>query len=299
MDVAVVGSGPAGLMAATYVARGNRETVVFGDVYDSQMANAGTYENFPGFPDGVTTLDLAEDLLAQAERYGAENVPERVDGIQNSGDGFTLDVEDELLFARTVILATGATPRPLGVDGEERLKGRGVSYCPYCDGPEHRGEEVAVVGYGNGAANAVLQLKEIASRVYLLCLLDELRSEKVYLDRIGEAGNVAEFYRVEPSAISGREAVESIEFEQGGESKSLSVSGVFVERGTAPESELAECLGAATDDEGYVEVTRPEMETSVRGLFAAGDVTGGRKQAATAVGEGSNAAISALIHLGD
>ncbi|MBS1263388.1 MAG: Sulfide dehydrogenase subunit alpha [Methanonatronarchaeales archaeon] len=296
LDVAIIGAGPAGLTAAVYAARGNRETAVFGDAYDSQLARGGTFDNFPGYPDGVLGLDLAEEMLEQARQYGAETVDTRVEGLSRE-DGFTLDTETGSRDARAVILATGAEPRSIGIEGEERFEHRGLSLCAYCDGPTHRDEPVAVVGFGNGAAKAAIQLKEVASRVYLLSTEESLRSERVYERRLEEAGNVEVFLGVEPTALRGEDSLEAFDFEAGGENRSVEVDGVFVEFGREPRGKLADDVGAELTGRGYVCVDRPSMETPVDGFFAAGDVAGGMKQAATAVGDGASAAISAMNYL--
>lgn len=298
LDVAIIGAGPAGLTAAIYAARGNNETTVFGDPYDSQLARGGTFENLPGYPDGVLGLDLVDDSLDQAEKYGAETVEPRVTSLERS-DHFVLETEDDTYEARAAILATGATHRQMDIEGEEEFEHRGISYCAYCDGPGYDGDTVAVVGYGNGAAKAAIQLKEIAAEVHVVSPWSSLRSEETYEDRLAEAGNVELHLDAEPAALRGDDRLEVLEYERGGETRSVEVDGVFVEYGMEPNSDLAEQVGAATTGKGYVEVERPSMATGVDGFYAAGDVTGGMKQAATAIGEGASAAITAMDNLED
>ncbi|MDM7911545.1 MAG: FAD-dependent oxidoreductase, partial [Methanotrichaceae archaeon] len=205
----IVGAGPAGLTAAIYCARGGRRTLVLGNVYGSQQAIGGLYENYPGFPDGVQGIELSERMLAQARRYGAEVQPELVEKIVHLGDLFRLKTEGWQYEARAVILATGASHRMLGVPGEKEFTSRGVSYCVHCDGALFKDKTVAVVGYGNGAARAVLYLAKICSRVHLLSPQDHLSAEAVYLERLRALSNYSAVFGVQITEIKGDELVRS------------------------------------------------------------------------------------------
>jgi len=297
-DVIIVGAGPAGLTAAMYCARGGKKTLVLGNVYGSQQSMGGLYENYPGFPDGIQGIELSERMLAQALKFGAENQAEHVEKIVNLGDFFRLKTENWQYEARAVILATGASHRLIGVPGEKEFTSRGVSYCVHCDGALFRNKTVAVVGYGNGAARAILYLANICGKVHLLSSRDRLVAESVYLERIKTLSNYAATFGAEITAILGDQSVTSVEFKVGNTPRSLKVDGVFVEMGMRPNSELAEALGLEMTKGGYVKVNRLSQETSMPGVFAAGDLTGGRMQVATAVGSGASAAISALQYLG-
>ncbi|MDM7939132.1 MAG: FAD-dependent oxidoreductase [Methanothrix sp.] len=297
-DVIIVGAGPAGLTAAMYCARGGKKTLVLGNVYGSQQSMGGLYENYPGFPDGIQGIELSERMLAQALKFGAENQAEHVEKIVNLGDFFRLKTENWQYEARAVILATGASHRLIGVPGEKEFTSRGVSYCVHCDGALFRNKTVAVVGYGNGAARAILYLANICGKVHLLSSRDRLVAESVYLERIKTLSNYAATFGAEITAILGDQSVTSVEFKVGNTPRSLKVDGVFVEMGMRPNSELAEALGLEMTKGGYVKVNRLSQETSMLGVFAAGDLTGGRMQVATAVGSGASAAISALQYLG-
>ncbi|NMB84998.1 MAG: Sulfide dehydrogenase subunit alpha precursor [Methanosaeta sp. PtaB.Bin018] len=297
-DVIIVGAGPAGLTAAMYCARGGKKTLVLGNVYGSQQSMGGLYENYPGFPDGIQGIELSERMLAQALKFGAENQTEQVEKIVNLGDFFRLKTENWQYEARAVILAMGASHRLIGVPGEKEFTSRGVSYCVHCDGALFRNKTVAVVGYGNGAARAILYLANICGKVHLLSSRDRLVAESVYLERIKTLSNYAATFGAEITAILGDQSVTSIEFKVGNTPRSLKVDGVFVEMGMRPNSELAEALGLEMTKGGYVKVNRLSQETSMPGVFAAGDLTGGRMQVATAVGSGASAAISALQYLG-
>lgn len=296
-DVIVVGAGPAGLTAGMYCARGGMKTLILGNVYTSQQSMGGLYENYPGFPDGIQGIELSERMLSQAQKYGAEYRQEMVEKIVHLDDTFRLKTESWEYVCRALILATGASHRKLGVDGEEKYVTRGLSYCVYCDGALFRGRTTAVVGYGNGAARALLHLSNICSKVHLLCPRDRLVAEAVYLDRLKDIRNITQTFGVEVKCIVGDEFVSGIEFVVGGTPRSLKVDGIFVEMGVSPNTKLARDLGLELTEGGFVKVNRLTQETSMPGAFAAGDVTGGRMQVATAVGSGASAAISAMQYL--
>jgi thioredoxin reductase (NADPH) len=297
-DVVIVGAGPAGLTAAMYCARGGKKTLVLGNIYGSQASMGGLYENYPGFPEGIQGIELSEKMLAQAQKFGAENQTEQVEKIVNLGDFFRVKTENWQYEAKAVILAMGAGHRQIGVPGEKELTTRGVSYCVHCDGALFRDKAVAVVGYGNGAARAILYLANIVSKVHLLSAREKLVAEPVYLERITKLTNYAATFGAEITEIRGDQFVTSVEFKVGNTPRSLKVDGVFVEMGMKPNIEVAEGLGLEMTSGGYVKVNRLNQETSMPGVFAAGDLTGGRMQVATAVGSGASAAISALQYLG-
>ncbi len=297
-DVIIVGAGPAGLTAGIYCARGGKKTLILGNIYGSQQSMGGVYENYPGFPDGVMGIELSEAMLAQAQRFGAEYQPELVEKIVHLGNIFRLKTENWQYEAKAVILAMGAAHRLIGVPGENEFTSRGVSYCVHCDGALFKNKIVAVVGYGNGAARAVLYLGNICSKVHLLSPRDKLVAEPVYLERLKKLPNFAATFGAEITEIKGTDSVGSVEFKVGNTPRSLKVDGVFVEMGMRPNTELVEALGLEMTSGGYVKVNRLNQETSMPGVFAAGDLTGGRMQVTTAVGSGTSAAISALQYLG-
>jgi thioredoxin reductase (NADPH) len=281
-----------------YCARGGKKTLVLGSIYGSQTAMGGLYENYPGFPEGINGIELSERILAQAQRFGAENQTEQVEKIVNLGDFFRLKTENWQYESKTIILAMGASHRQIGVPGEKELTARGISYCVHCDGALYRNKVVAVIGYGNGAARAILYLANIASRVHLISPKEKLVAEPVYLERIKSLTNYAATFGAQIAEIRGEEFVESVEFNVGGTPRALKGEGVFVEMGMKPNVELAENLGLDMTSGGFVKINRLNQETSMPGVFAAGDMTGGRMQAATAVGAGASAGISALQYLG-
>jgi thioredoxin reductase (NADPH) len=292
-----VGAGPAGLTAGMYCARGGKKTLILGNIYASQQSMGGLYENYPGFPDGIQGIELSERMLSQAQKFGAEYQPDIVKKVVNLGDFFRLKTEDWQYECKILILATGATHRTLGVSGESEFTGRGVSYCVHCDGALFREKNVVVVGYGNGAARAVLYLANLCNRIHLVSPRDKLVAESIYLDHITKLSNFSATFGAQVKRILGEESVKSIEFEVGGTPRSLKVDGVFVEMGMKPNTDLALQLNLDMTPGGFVKVNRLNQETSMLGVFAAGDITGGRMQVTTAVGSGASAAISSLQYL--
>jgi thioredoxin reductase (NADPH) len=281
-----------------YCARGGKKTLVLGNIYGSQQSTGGIYENYPGFPDGIMGIELSEAMLAQAQKFGIEYQAEMVQKVVHLGDVFRVKTENWQYESKTIILAMGGSHRKLGVPGEKEFMNRGISYCVHCDGALFRNKTVAVVGYGNGAARAVLYLANICYKVHLLTSREKLVAEAVYLERLGKLSNLTVTNGAEVTQIVGNDVVSGVEYTVGGTPRSLKVDGVFVEVGMEPNTELAEGLGLELTKGGFIKVNRLNQETSMLGVFAAGDVTGGRMQVATAVGSGASAAISAMQYLG-
>ena len=296
-DVIIMGAGPAGLTAGMYCARGGKKTLILGNVYGSQQSMGGLYENYPGFPEGIQGIELSERMVAQAKKYGAELHEEVVAKVVSLNGVFRVKTESWEYQARALILAMGARHRTLSIPGEVEYATRGVSYCAYCDGALFRNKTVAVIGYGNGAARAVLYLAGLCARVHLLNVREDLVAEAIYLDRIKSLTNVVATPGVEPISILGDGFVTGVEFRARGKVRTLKVDGVFVEMGVSPNVELAADLGVELTKGGFVKVNRLTQETNIPGVFAAGDVTGGRMQVTTAVGAGTSAAISAMRHI--
>ena len=281
-----------------YCARGGKKTLVLGNIYGSQASMGGLYENYPGFPEGIQGIELSEKMLAQAQKFGAENQTDQVEKIVNLGDFFRLKTENWQYEAKSVIIATGASHRQIGVPGEKEMTTRGVSYCVHCDGALFRNKAGTVIGHGNGAARAILYLANIVSKVHLLSSREKLVAEPIYLERITKLSNYAATFGAEITEIRGDQFVTSVEFKVGNTPRSLKADGVFVEMGMKPNIELAEGLGLEMTSGRFVKVNRLNQETSMPGVFAAGDLIGGRMQVTTAVGSGTSAAISALQYLG-
>ncbi|WP_287584668.1 NAD(P)/FAD-dependent oxidoreductase [Candidatus Borrarchaeum sp.] len=295
-DVLIIGAGPAGLTAGIYAARANLKSMVFGIHYDSQLAKAGIVENYPGFPDGLQGLEISELIYTQTKNWGCEVFTANVKKLEKNENGLfkVITADDKRFTGYSLILATGAYYRKLDVPGEEELYLKGVSYCTICDGALFGGRDTIVAGYGNGAAKGALYLGGLGSSVTILCTKEELKCESTYMKRLEELQNIKVLYSITVNEIIGEDRVTGVVFtDKEGKINTLKTSAVFVEGGTAPNAALAKDLGIELTKNGFIKVNKLQA-TNIDGVFAAGDVTGGRRQIATAIGEGSSAAISAI-----
>lgn len=292
-DLVIVGAGPAGLTAAIYAARAllNVEVLERG-LIGGQVATATHVENYPGFPEGIEGVELIERMRKQAESFGAKIVFSEVKGI-NWKEKKIITSRGEI-ETEALIIASGTSPRELGVNGEKEFKGKGVSYCAVCDGAFYTDEEVAVVGGGNTAVEEALYLTRFASKVYLIHRRDSLRAEKILQERLFSNPKIEILWNSVIKEITGDNFVRSIIVENlsTGEIKEIPISGIFIYIGLKPNTSFVEGL-LKLDKDGFI-ITNEEMETSVEGIFAAGDVRSkGLRQIATAVGDGAIAAITA------
>jgi thioredoxin reductase (NADPH) len=298
-DIAIVGGGGAGLTAALYAGRARRKTVLFeGGVTGGQIATTDAVENFPGFPDGINGFELAQLLVRQAEKFGAEVRYETVRSLAANGDGFRLVTEAEEYLARTVIVTAGAVYNKLGVPGEERLTGRGVSYCATCDAAFFRDQDVIVVGGGDAALDEGLFVARYAASVNIVHRRDELRAGAILQERARAEPKIRFTFDTVVDAIEGEEHVEHAVLRnvKTGEVATVATSGVFVLIGQTPNSHLLK--GLVELDRGGHALTDLEMQTTVPGLFVAGDVrTKAARQLVSAAGDGATAAISAEHYL--
>lgn len=303
IDIAVIGGGPAGLAAGLYGARGMVKTVVFErGLPGGQIVTTHWVENYPAFPEGVAGPELGQLFATQAEGQGAEVRPfVDIEKIERGEDGlFTLtDADEETYHARAVIIATGAVPRKLGIEGEGEYTGRGISWCATCDAGFYRDKVVAVIGGGDSAVEEALYLTKFASKVYIVHRRDELRATKVIQDR-ARANDKIEFalsripVRIEGDGTKVTSLV--LDSTKGEGQMSLAVDGVFEYVGVDPLSQLA--VGLTDTAEGAYIATSEDGSTSVPGLFSAGDVTtSSLKQVVTAAGKGATAAFAALHYL--
>ena len=293
-DVAILGSGPAGLTAAIYSARANISTVVFtGEAFGGQIATTNDVENYPGF-ETITGPELVLRMRQQAERFGATVVVDQIGDLQVDGPPFRLKGNSQLYEARSIIIATGATPRQLGVPGEQELWGRGVSYCATCDGAFFQDEEVAVVGGGDSALQEALFLTRFASKVTVIHRRDQLRAGPYLTDRARADGKIEFLWNTVVAEIKGGEVVESLGVRNviNGEHHDFPVGGVFVFIGHDPNTEMYRGK-IELDENSYVAADR-RMNTSVSGIFVAGEAQDHYfRQAITAAGEGCQAAMEA------
>ncbi len=286
VDVVIVGAGPAGLTAGIYASRLGLETVILEEkTIGGQVVENPLIENYPGFTE-ISGTELIERMKNQAEKYGVKiNVFEPVKEIKLERQRKIVVTDSSHYSCRLLLICTGAKHRELGVNGEKKFFGRGVSYCPVCDGPLFRERKVAVVGGGESAATAAIYLKSIASQVYLIHRRNRLRAEKALRERILKS-NVKILWNSVVSSINGDRAVREIVVRnlKTSEEKKVEVDGIFILVGTKPRSELARKTGIKTDEKGYIVVDR-NQRTNIEGIYAAGDVTGEPAQITKAVGE--------------
>ncbi|RLF69973.1 MAG: thioredoxin-disulfide reductase [Thermoplasmata archaeon] len=292
-DLAVIGAGPAGMTAAIYAVRSGLRTILLdAGMGGGQLQMSPEIENFPTWK-SVKGPELAAKMKEHTEEYLKVREFEAVEDISRDDGGFVINTAKQEYRARAIIMATGATHRKLGVPGEEEFAGRGVSYCATCDGFFFRGKRVAMVGGGNTAAAEAIYLKSIGCDVVLIHRRDTLRAEKRYQDKLKEVG-VEILYSHVVEEIVGEQLVKGVRVRdlKSGEEKLLEVLGVFISVGEDPHTALAVKLGVELDENGFIKVDR-NMRTSVRYVYAAGDVAGGVRQIVVACGEGAVAATSA------
>lgn len=302
VDVAIIGAGGAGLTAAIYTARARRSTVVFEQaVTGGQIATTDRVENYPGFPEGITGIDLALAFQGQAERFGAELVREAVSAIRHRDDGtFELEAGDGTYRARTVIATAGAEYNRLDVPGEAEYTGRGVSYCATCDGAFFKGQEVAVVGGGNSALDEGLFLTRHARKVHIIHRRDELRADRILQERAFASPSIDFTWDTVVDAIKGNGQVERLLLRnvKTNETWDMPVGAVFIFIGQTPNSHLLK--GLVDMDEGGHALVDLDMRTSLPGLFVAGDLrTRAARQLVSAAGDGATAAIAAEKYLAE
>ncbi len=299
IDIAIVGGGGAGLTAALYAARARRKTVVFeGGVTGGQIATTDVVENFPGFPDGINGFDFSQLLLRQAEKFGAEIRYEVVRSLVVAGERFRLVTDGGDSLARAVIVTAGAEYTRLGIPGEERLTGRGVSYCGTCDAAFFRDQDVIVVGGGDAALDEGLFVARYARSVNIVHRREQLRASAILQERARAEPRIRFTFDTVVEAIEGEEHVERVALRnvKTAEVVTVPTSGVFIFVGQTPNSHLLK--GLVELDRGGHALVDLEMQTTVPGLFVAGDVrTKAARQLVSAAGDGATAAIAADHYL--
>jgi thioredoxin reductase (NADPH) len=302
-DVVIIGSGPSGYTAALYASRANLKTLLFkGFESGGQLMLTTDVENYPGYRDGVMGPDMMEDFEAQAARFGAEMRPDEIERVDFSERPFKLwpEGEDDPVLAKSVIVSTGAKAKWLGLEGEKRLMGRGVSGCATCDGFFFTDRKVAVIGGGDTAMEEALFLTRFASEVNIIHRRDEFRASKIMLDRARNNEKTNFITNTTVEDILGEDAVTGARLKDTdtGEEWDIELGGFFTAIGHEPATRLF--AGQVEMDEGGYILQKEHTMTSVPGVFAAGDVSDTRyRQAVTAAGDGCMAAIDAERWLED
>lgn len=290
-DTIIIGGGPGGYTAALYAARAGLETLVIERLSaGGQMALTQQIDNYPGFADGVGGYELAEQMQRQAERFGAQTRNAQVQRLDLKANPKTVETSEGTFLGRTVILATGANPRELGLPGEKELVGRGVAYCAACDGMFYKGKTVVVVGGGNSAAADALLLSRIAKKVILIHRRDTLRATKVYHEPLLKAENVEFRWNSVVTKLLHGDRLTGVRIQnvQTGEEADIAADGVFVSVGRIPATELV-AQQLELDGGGYI-AAGETTETSIPGVYAVGDVrTKPLRQVVTAVADGATA----------
>lgn len=291
-DMVIVGGGPGGYTAALYAARAGLDVLIVERLSaGGQMNLTGQIDNYPGFPEGVDGFGLSMSMQQQAERFGAKTKYAEVLKLELEGVIKKVVTNEGEYLAKSVVISTGANPRPLGVDRESEMIGRGVGYCAHCDGGFYRGKTVAVVGGGNSAAAEALYLSRIAKEVILIHRRDSLRATQIYHKPLMDAANIRVIWNSEVAELLGEDILEGVKVRnlQSGEEKILEVQGLFVSIGRKPATDLVK-EQLTLDDAGYI-MAGEDTKTNLPGVYAVGDVrTKELRQIVTAVADGAMAA---------
>ncbi len=294
-DLLILGAGPAGITAAVYAARKKLDFCLVTLDIGGQAALSGDIENYTGYQ-FITGSELALKFQEHMVAFSIKvHTPERVTAISRESNLIRTLTDKREYISRTLIVATGKRPRSLSVEGEEEFRNRGVTYCATCDGPLFKDKKVAIIGGGNSALDAALQMVKISPKVYIINITDTLRGDEVMIEKLQGFSNVEIWNASAVKRIYGKSFVEGIEVEREGKIYNLEVKGVFVEIGLIPNSEFAEVLSRNNDGEIIVDCYN---HTNVKGIFAAGDVTNvPEKQIIIACGEGAKATLSSFRYL--
>ena len=300
-DVVIVGSGPAGYTAAIYAARAQLNPVILAGSVTAggALMNTTEVENYPGFVEGIMGPELMTQMQEQAERFGADIRYEDVTALELEGDVKRITTSDDVYEARTVIISTGSEYRHLGINGEERLSGHGVSYCATCDGFFFKDQDIVVVGGGDSAMEEATFLTRFARSVTVVHRRDELRASAVMAKRAQEDPKISFAWNSRVVELDGEDSLTGVTLEDTvtGDRRRLEATGLFVAIGQVPRSELvADVL--ELDEAGYIKVEAPSQRTRIPGVFACGDVADPTYQLAIpAAGSGCRAALDAEHYL--
>lgn len=302
----IIGSGPAGYTAAIYAARANLSPVLYEGLQPGgQLTTTTEVENYPGYPDGITGPKMMEDFKKQAERFGTDCRWGIATSVDFSGDIHKVTIDEEkVIEAETVIIATGAAAKYLGIESEKKYAGSGVSACATCDGFFYKGKDVAVVGGGDTAAEEALYLSGLCNKVYLIIRKDYMRASKVMQERVNNTKNIEILYERNTKELRGDGVVEeAVLIKRKGKpdetEEIIKIDGFFLAIGHTPNSEPFKAY-LETDEVGYINTVAGTSKTNVAGVFACGDVQDSLyRQAVTAAGSGCQAAIDAERYLSE
>jgi thioredoxin reductase (NADPH) len=297
-ELAIVGAGPAGFAAGIYATRAGISAVIFDlGAGGGLLALSPLIENYPGFP-SIPGMELSDKMRAHLENYMQVNMAEQVKKLEVKEDSVILTTPKKEYFVGAVLLATGTVHRRLGIPGEGKLSGRGVSYCAICDGPFFKGKKAIVVGGGNSALIEAIALKQMDLDVSVVHRRDVLRAEDAYKDRAEEVG-VNIMYQTHVEEIMGEDKVEKVLLHDVKDEhhSEMDLDAVFVSIGEEPQNQLAQQVGCELDKSGFI-VTDKNCRTTVKRIYAAGDITGGLRQIVTACAEGAIAALTSMEVLG-
>lgn len=298
-ELAIIGAGPAGYSAGIYAGRAGIQTVLFDKGNGGGLAAiAPNIENYAGF-DSISGMDLVEKMKQHASKYADIHLYEEVTSIKKMENNFSIETSEKTYTAGAVILTMGTEHRKLKVPGESEFEGKGVSYCATCDGFFFRNKTVAVIGGGNTALIEAIYLKQVGcKKVYLIHRRDQLRAEEAY-EKEAKEKKVQILFNKIVKQINGEKTVTSLTLQdtQSKKETTLTVDGVFISIGVLPQNKLAKQLNVALNEDEYIVVDK-QMRTNIKGVYAAGDITGGVRQVITAAAEGAVAALSSTEVLG-
>jgi len=299
----IIGSGPAGYTAAIYAARANLKPVLYQGIQPGgQLTITTEVENYPGYPDGIQGPEMMVDFEKQAARMGADIRFGLATKVDFSKRPYTVWIDEEkMINADSIIIATGASAKWLGLESEHRLNGYGVSACAVCDGFFFRGKEVAIVGAGDTAAEEALYLAKLATTVHMFIRKHEMRASKVMQERVFKTPNIKVYWNTETEEVVGEKHVSHVRVfnNKSGEKQTISVSGFFVAIGHQPNSDIFKDW-LDMDEAGYIKTVPGTSKTNIEGVFACGDVQDKvYRQAVTAAGTGCMAALDAERYLGE
>lgn len=299
----IIGSGPAGYTAAIYASRANLHPLMYqGMEAGGQLMQTNEVENFPGYPHGIQGPEMMQDLYNQALRFKTDirfGLITEVDFSAGKPPYICTNDKGEKILAQTVIIATGATAKWLGIPSEQRLNGSGVSACAVCDGFFYKGQEVAIVGAGDSACEEALYLSKLCTNVHMLVRKSEMRASKIMQERVLNTKNIKVYWNSETDEILGEKVVEAVRIKnnQDGSTQEIPITGFFVAIGHTPQSQIFKQY-IDTDADGYIKVISGTTKTNVEGVFACGDVMDRNyRQAITAAGTGCMAALEAERYL--